>query len=249
MLVIAGHDPAGAGLQADIETIAALGGRASTLVTCLTTQSSRGIAGMTPTPAALLLGQAACLLNDIRPPAACKIGLVPDLETLRAVVQILALLPSGTPIVVDPVLGAAAGGGVASAGLAEHFLSELLPKATLCTPNMRELRRLAEVGGAGLQQVLKASPWCLAKGADEPGETVVHQLFQDSRLYAEYRWPRIEGVFHGSGCMLASAISVLLAGGMTVAAAVAYGLSYTWRALTNAFDPGGAQLLPSRPPL
>lgn len=248
VLVVAGHDPAGAGIQADIETIAALGCRAATLITCLTTQSSRGVRSVYPTPGYLLLEQAACLLSDIAPPMACKIGLIPNEDSLDAVLEILNLLPAGTPVIVDPVLGATGGGRLSESSMPGSLATRLLPRATLATPNTGEFRRLT--GMASDPDVITqiASEWCLIKAADEPGDTIVHRLYQHGCLFAAYHWPKIEGVFHGSGCTLASAISAFIARGESLATAVAHGLDYTWRALAmSPIDPGGVQLLPGRP--
>lgn len=247
MLVIAGHDPAGAGVQADIETLTALGCRPFSLITCLTTQNSRGVLAVNPTSGALLRQQGDCLLSDIASPRVCKIGLVPNEECLQAVLEILDLLPSRTPVIVDPVLGATAGGLSASVSMTETLRAKLLPRASLATPNTNELRRLSSGDSttSAVQDI--PSTWCLLKGADEPGETIAHRLFRHGVLFAEYQWPRIEGIFHGSGCTLASAISAFIARGESVASAVSHGLAYTWRALEMATDPGGAQLLPGRP--
>ncbi len=247
VLVVAGHDPSGAGIQADIETIGALGCRAFTLVTCLTSQNSRGVRSVTPTPKAMLFSQAECLLSDMNAPGACKIGLIPDEECLEAVVDILGLLPADIPVILDPVLGATAGGPLAASSLPHSLLKHLIPRATLVTPNLRELRRLVDAAGAPRETRSLSCEWCLVKGADEPGETITHRLFHQTALFAEYHWPRIDGVFHGSGCTLASAISAFIARGEPVATAVAHGLAYTWRALSVAIAPGGVQLLPSRP--
>ena len=247
VLVIAGHDPSGAGIQADIETLGALGCRAFTLITCLTAQNSRGVRSVIPTSRTMLFSQADCLLSDMSAPIACKIGLIPNEESLQAVVDVLRLLPANTPVILDPVLGATAGGPLAGDGMPKSLLKHLIPRVTLVTPNLRELRRLVDASGAPLSTRSLSCEWCLVKGADEPGETITHRLFQESALFAEYQWPRIDGVFHGSGCTLASAISAFIARGAPVATAVAHGLAYTWRALSIAIAPGGAQLLPSRP--
>lgn len=247
VLMIGGHDPGGAGLQADIETAAALNCRALSLVTCLTTQNSRRVAGVRPTEANELLEQAACLLEDITSPSACKLGLIPTPEVLQAVLQILHWLPQGTPIVVDPVLGATAGSGLSATGMPALLQSQLLPQATLATPNLKERRCLLESGGSAGSDDRPDSEWCLVTGADEPGDVIWHRLFHGKILFATYQWPRIDGVFHGSGCTLATAAACFMALGESVPMAVAHAQSYTWRALCRGVDLGGVQLLPSRP--
>jgi hydroxymethylpyrimidine/phosphomethylpyrimidine kinase len=248
VLVIAGHDPGGAGIQADIETASALGCRALTLVTCLTTQNSRRVQAILPTEADLLLAQADCLLEDIAAPSACKLGLIPTPGVLQAVLRIIESLPAGTPIIVDPVLGATAGGPLSSGEMPERIRRELLPLATLSTPNQKEFRKLC--GSSGLQEPIPelVGEWCLITGADVPDDTITHQLFGRGLLYAEFHWPRLDGVFHGSGCTLATAAASFIARGETIPAAVAHAQSYTWEALRTGIDTGATQFLPSRPP-
>lgn len=246
VLVIAGHDPAGAGIQADIETAASLGCYAATLVTCLTTQNSRGVQAILPTPAAALLAQATCLLEDITAPVVCKLGLIPDLETLEVVLEIInRLLPAGTRVVVDPVLGATAGGPLSRPEMAAAIATRLLPVCTVATPNKREFSRLeqaaCELGGA-----TSTAAWTLITGADEPGNIIRHELQQGRRRYADYDWPRIDGIFHGSGCTLATAVAAFLAHGMSVPVAVGQALNYTWNTLLRPTAPGGSQYLPGR---
>ncbi len=246
VLVIAGHDPAGAGIQADIETAASLGCYAATLVTCLTTQNSRGVQAILPTPAAALLAQATCLLEDITAPVVCKLGLIPNLETLEVVLEIISrLLPVGTRVVVDPVLGATAGGPLSRPEMAAAIATRLLPVCTVATPNKREFSRLeqaaCEPGGAA-----NTADWTLITGADEPGNIIRHELRQGRRRYADYDWPRIDGIFHGSGCTLATAVAAFLAHGMSVPVAVGQALNYTWNTLLRPTAPGGSQYLPGR---
>ena len=247
VLVIAGHDPAGAGIQADIETAASLDCYVATLVTCLTAQNSRGVQAILPTPAAALLAQATCLLEDITAPVVCKLGLVPNLETLEVVLEIIScLLPVGTRVVVDPVLGATAGGPLSRPEMAAAIATRLLPVCTVATPNQREFSRL-EQAAAELGGTTSTADWTLTTGADEPGNIIRHELHQGRRLYANYDWPRINGVFHGSGCTLATAVAAFLGHGMSVPMAVGQALNYTWNTLLRPLAPGGAQYLPGRP--
>ena len=247
LLVIAGHDPSGAGLQADLETAAALGCRAASLITCLTIQNTRGVKAKLPTTPKFLEEQAAWLLEDLRPPAACKLGLIPTLEVLEAVLNILAMLPVGTPIILDPVLGASAGGPLSESSMARAIRERLLPLTALSTPNLGEARRLFDNDGTPQVRAGSSLGWVLTTGADEPGNRITHRLHQADELFAVYHWPRLRGVFHGSGCTLTTAAAAFLARGESVPTAVAHALSYTWRALAHAVDTGSAQFLPSRP--
>lgn len=240
VLVIAGHDPGGAGIQADIETLLALGCRAASLVTCLTTQNSRAALERAATPPEMLERQARALLEDIQPPAACKIGLIPDRGVLAAVGRIVQSLPENVPIVLDPVLGASTSGILVDPDVASALSRELMPRALVTTPNASEARHL---GWPGLQ----ARAWTLVTGADEPGETIQHRLFRGPALYASSTWQRLPGRYHGSGCSLASALAGFLARGEPVAAAASRALCWTWRALLDPVDRGAEQVLPGRP--
>lgn len=240
VLVVAGHDPGGAGVQADIETLLALGCRAASLVTCLTTQNSRHAWERLVTPPEMLLRQAEALLGDIQPPAACKIGMIPDPGVLAAVGKILDFLPASTPVVLDPVLGASAGGLLVDPRVAPAISEALAKRVLISTPNAAEARRL-DWPTSG------APAWTLVTGADEPGEAIEHRLFRGKSLYASSTWTRLPGRYHGSGCSLASSLAGFLARGEPVAAAVAHALDWTWHALLVPLDRGADYLLPGRP--
>lgn len=247
MLVIGGHDPSGAGIQADIETAASLGCHAASLVTCLTAQNTGYVAEVIPTSPALLREQFALLSADLSAFVTCKIGLIPTLDVLAAVIDIVRGLPAATPVVLDPVIAAGSGAALMQDEVRAQLVRELWPLCTVCTPNVGEARRLAQAMEVSVEEWLRTIPgWILLKGADEATDDVVHHLLRDGSLFASYRWPRLSGSYHGSGCTLASAIAAALAHGETVATAVASGLDYTWRSLVHPLDIGGAQYLPRR---
>ncbi len=248
VLVIGGHDPSGAGIQADNETLFALGCHAATTVTALTVQTTRGVRRVAPVAADLLREQVSALREDFRPFAACKVGLVPSAELVDAVADLVAAMP-GVPVVVDPVLGAGGGGALGTDGARARLSERLLPLATVVTPNMNEARRLVgDSDVAVLGRALSAGTrrYALLTGADEATREVAHRLYRDGALFAEYRWPRLPHRYHGSGCTLASAIAAFLAHGATPAVACARAQAYTWSALTRAHEVGGDQLIPGR---
>jgi hydroxymethylpyrimidine/phosphomethylpyrimidine kinase len=247
ILVIGGHDPSGAGIQADIETAASLDCHAVSLVTCLTAQNTGYVAEVISTSASLLRRQFELLRDDLAPFAACKIGLIPTLEVLAVVVDIVRGLPAETPVVLDPVIAAGSGAALMQGEVRARLVEDLWPLCTICTPNAGEARRLAQAVEMDVEALLRRmSGWTLLKGADEATADVRHHLFRDGNLFATYRWPRLGGSYHGSGCTLASALASALAHGKPVATAVAGGLDYTWRALVDPLDIGGAQYLPRR---
>lgn len=248
VLCIGGHDPTGgAGIQADIETVSALGGRATSLVTALTAQDTLNAAALWPVARDAFARQMDTLLADIQPDA-IKLGMLGSTEIAGEVAVRLARF--GGPVVVDPVL--AAGGGFAMSGreLAETIVERILPLSTLVTPNRAEASALtgnsdpeqaaAELLDAGAGSVL------LTGTDDTRGKTVQHRLFTRERSPLVLSVPRLRGSFHGSGCTLASACATNLALGQALEAAVDNALAFTRQALEHADCPGRGQSLPRR---
>ena len=248
ILCIGGHDPTGgAGIQADIETVTALGGRALTLITALTAQDTRNIASIQAVSAAFFGGQLDRLRDDIRPDA-IKIGLLGSTELVPAIRGLLQGFKG--PVVLDPVLAAGGGFDLDGSELAEAMVAELLPLVSLATPNRAEARRLTgcdDTEKAARSLLQAGTSAVLLTGADEArGEQVVNRLFsKDGRIHA-FEWPLLPHVYHGSGCTLASACTTRLALGDELNDAVEHAQRFTWDALTRASQPGGGQWLPWR---
>lgn len=248
ILSIGGHDPTGgAGIQADIETITALGARATTLVTTLTTQDSHNIyaiEAVAPEPFEARLRK---LTRDI-PPHAVKIGMIGSVGLIPVLQQLIS--DSGVPLVLDPVLAAGGGFDIGNAGLAGGILDCLVPLSTLITPNRAEARRLTGSDDAehAAQLLLESGAGAvLLTGADEAeGRRVINLLFQRGQPVRSFDWPRLPHGYHGSGCTLASACVTRLALGDDPVAAVAAAQEFTWQALRQADRPGSGQWLPGR---
>lgn len=248
VLCIGGHDPTGgAGLQADIETVSALGVRALTLVTALTAQDTSNIRRIENVSPDLLAECFDTLVSDIEPNVV-KIGLLASVESIRLLTPRLADLAA--PLVIDPVLAAGGGYRTADAALVEALVSNLAPIASLMTPNRAELRRLGNSADTEISVARLLDTGCravLATGADEAsGDTVENRLWQSGHAVETYRWPRLHASYHGSGCTLASACAAGLASGLTLTSAVAGAQRFTHDALSRAESPGGAQRLPNR---
>lgn len=250
VLCFSGLDPSGgAGLQADIEAIAALGGHAAVVCTALTVQDSNRVYGFEPVSPALIRQQAEAVLKDL-PVAAIKIGMLGSGETARTVGELLQAHPQ-IPVVLDPVLASNSGGNLAQNDLAQAVLA-LLPLATLLTPNTVEARRLSD--NDSLPEAVRClrelgARNLLLKGGHEPGNDLLNQLFEGQELTQESRWQRLPGEYHGSGCTLASAIAVGLAAGLPLKEAVAQAESYVYQALSRADRPREeGQFLPVRVP-
>jgi len=247
ILFIGGHDPSGgAGLQADIETAAVLGCRATSLVTCLTAQNSHDVKSLVPQDAGHFSHQADTLLADIRPDV-IKIGLLGDADIASVCADLLQGLK--TPVVLDPVLTAGGGTDLAGKALLDTIRKRLLPQTTLLTPNRAEARRLAQTDHtqAASQRILELGcQHVLITGADEAESTqVINRLYGNDETI-DFPWPLLPHTYHGSGCTLASACACELAHGLPVEQAVHNAQQFTWRSLKHAEQVGGGQWLPNR---
>jgi hydroxymethylpyrimidine/phosphomethylpyrimidine kinase len=241
VLTFAASDPTGgAGLQADLLTLAALGCHPLSVLTGLTVQDTSGVEHLEAISADLVARQARALLAET-PVAAFKAGVLASAENVRVVAEIAAR-HAGTPLVVDPVLASGRGDPLASDAVRKALLEALVPRTTLLTPNTLEAQRL---GGA--QRLLDlGARYVLVTGTHDQTAEVINRLYDASGLVREDRWPRLPGSYHGSGCTLASAVAAALAKGRNVPEAVREAQEYTWQALAAAFRSGAGQLLPNR---
>jgi len=247
ILLIGGHDPSGgAGLQADLETVAAHACQAVSLVTCLTAQDTRNVRKLYPQPAANFRRQLEVLLSDINP-VMLKIGLLGEARLASVLADCLQQLD--TPVVLDPVLAAGGGTDLASAALLEVIRERLLPRTRLLTPNRAEARRLSgsENAESAAQALLQTGcQQVLLTGADEAEAGQVRNSLFNADGRVDYDWPSLPHVYHGSGCTLASACACQLALGLAPAEAVRAAQQFTWDALRRANRPGKGQHIPNR---
>ena len=248
VLAIAGHDPSGAaGIQADIETIAAADCQCISLITALTIQNTADFLGLIPQQAQQFRQQCLTLLSDIDIDA-CKIGLIGDLPIAETITEILDQL-SGVPLVYDPVINAGVGKPLATDELTAYISRELLPRADVLTPNCREARQLTghdDIYEAGKQLVACGCPHVLVTGADEDTARVCNILFHSQGDPVQYDWERLAGMYHGSGCTLSSAIAANLANGMEPVTAIEAAQEFTWKSLKNGHRYGRNQIHPNR---
>lgn len=246
VLVIAGSDPSGgAGLQADIKTVTALGGYAMAAVTALTVQNTKGLTGVLAVPPGFIRDQIIAVLDDIGADA-IKIGMIGEREAADMLVSVLADRARDIPIVLDPVLIATSGDALAGEGVAAVIRRDLMPLAALATPNTDELaalsgaavRRAEDVAGAAAEIFRWSAPRALlAKGGHLSGAEVADILFEAGRAgpAAVFRNARIETrAGHGTGCTLASAIATGLAQGRDLQNAIARAIAYVREALLAA---------------
>jgi len=251
VLAFSASDPTGgAGVQADLLTIASLGGHPLSVLTALTAQDTRGVDALLAVEPAWITRQASMLLEDI-PVAAFKVGVLGSARNAGAVAAILAQHPR-IPVVLDPVLASGRGDPLADHETVQALRSALLPLTTVLTPNSLEARRLALAApDAVLADCARAltglgCKYVLVTGTHEPGAQVVNTLYGAAGMLREDHWPRLAGDYHGSGFTLASAVTAFLARGLAIEDAVREAQAYTWKALQAGFRPGRGQQLPDR---
>ena len=251
VLAFAASDPTGgAGLQADLLTLASLGCHPLSVLTAVTAQDTSGVEGLLALEPEWIARQARRVLADI-PAAAFKVGVLGSARNAEAVAQILGG-HARTPMVLDPVLASARGHPLSDGETVQALRSALLPMTTVLTPNSLEARRLAHAApGAALADCARAltdlgCKYVLITGTHEPGDQVVNTLYSASGKLREDRWPRLAGEYHGSGCTLASAVAAFVAKGLAIEDAVREAQVYTWKTLQAGFRPGHGQNLPNR---
>ncbi len=240
VLIIAGSDSGGgAGIQADIKTVTALGGYAATAITALTVQNTLGVHGVHPQPLDLIEAQARAVLDDIGADA-IKTGMLGSVEVVERVATILDT--ADAPAVVDPVMIAKGGSPLLPDAAIEAVRRLMVPRAALLTPNAPEAEALTGLGVADLDGQRRAGEALLAlgaravlmKGGHVPGETVVDLLLTptgETLLEGERVDTRHT---HGTGCTLASACAAGLAKGLPLEVAVAEAWAYVAEAIRRA---------------
>lgn len=255
VLVFAASDPsAGAGIQADILTLASLGCHPLTAVTAITVQDTVGVESIHPVDPEILERQARSLLEDM-PVAAFKIGVLGSVENIVTVAEIVSDYPD-VPLIFDPVLASGRGDEFSSEDMLSAMGELLLPQTTILTPNSPEARRLAERDDdegepdpdeCARRLIEMGAQYVLLTGTHENTPQVVNTLYGEAGVVLRRdRWDRLPGSYHGSGCTLASAVAACLAGGASIEDAVRDAQEFTWQALDKAFRPGMGQFIPDR---
>lgn len=254
VMSFAGSDPTGgAGLQADLLTLASLGCHPLTVVTAITVQHTSGVDALLPLGADWVDRQARALLEEMTV-SAFKLGALGSPENAAAVAQLLGEYPD-VPVVVDPVLASARGDPLSSADLVDAMRDLIIPLATILTPNSLEARLLASRGhdadGLPLEECARrlielGCAHVLVTGTHETTADVINTLYGAGGAVRSDHWDRLPGSFHGSGCTLASAIAARLAHGAVIEQAVYEAQAFTWQALAAGFRPGAGQHLPDR---
>ncbi len=256
VLTFGATDPSGgAGLQADILTIASMGCHPLSVVTAVTVQDTRGVDDILPIDAEWVSDQARAVLEDM-PVAAFKIGLLGSVENIAAIAEVISDYPD-IPLVFDPVLASGRGDELADEDMLDALRELLLPQTTILTPNSIEARRLIQdedndednpdLAECAKRIVQLGCEYVLVTGTHEHTPKVINTLYGENGLLVRSdSWVRLSGIYHGSGCTLASAIASLLANGLSMNEAVKEAQEFTWQTLQYAFRPGMGQHIPDR---
>ena len=248
VLCFSGHDPSGgAGIQADIETLASHQCHACTVITALTEQNSHNARKIIPQDSEDFIDQACYIFADMTIDA-IKIGMIGSPDIALAIEHILSEHPE-IPVIFDPVLAAGGGASFADDSLLRIIVDSLLPWTTVLTPNGVEARKLAgqqNLETSALTLLEKGCQYVLVTGGHEHGENISNRLFHQNQCVETYTWNRLPGEYHGSGCTLAASIAALTAHGLGVVSAIAEAQEYTWNSLNAAYLPGTGQQFPNR---
>jgi hydroxymethylpyrimidine kinase/phosphomethylpyrimidine kinase/thiamine-phosphate diphosphorylase len=242
VLSIAGSDSGGgAGIQADLKTIAALGCFGTTAITAVTAQNTVGVSAIQALPATFLAQQIDAVLSDIGTDA-IKIGMLHDAEVVAVVASALRRYPV-PHVVLDPVMVATSGDVLMAPDTMGVLIASLLPRVSLVTPNLDELGLLCGQTITSPEQALDCAAQLLrmgaravlVKGGHLPGNTVVDTLVDTRGVRLRLVAPRIHSVnLHGTGCTLSSAIASFLARGLALEAAITQAHAYVRAALEGA---------------
>ncbi|MDP2012106.1 MAG: bifunctional hydroxymethylpyrimidine kinase/phosphomethylpyrimidine kinase [Phenylobacterium sp.] len=240
VLIIAGSDSGGgAGIQADIKTVTALGGYAATAITAITAQNTLGVHGVHAIPPAMVEAQARAVLDDLGADAV-KTGMLGDVEMVERVAAILDTVR--VPVVVDPVMVAKGGSNLLAPNAVDAVRALMIPRANVLTPNAPEAEALSglpvhttdDLRRAGERLLTLGAQAVLMKGGHVEGDTVIDVLmtpdgetsFEGERLDTRHT--------HGTGCTLASAVAAGLAQGLSLTEAVARAWAYVHEAMRQA---------------
>jgi len=243
VLIIAGSDPSGgAGIQADIKTVTALGGYAMTAITALTVQDTRGVYDIMPVPLDIIREQIKVCIHDIGVDA-IKIGMMGSADTASMISEILYEEAKDVAKILDPILVATSGDMLAGEGVTQVIVDELMPQsAILMTPNAPELAQLSGLSVHDSDSLLKAgeklSKKCscpmLLKGGHIEGSDVIDIVLNVGPVKT-YKNKKIETTStHGTGCTLSSAIATGCAQELSLHQSIERAIDYVRKAIETA---------------
>jgi hydroxymethylpyrimidine kinase / phosphomethylpyrimidine kinase / thiamine-phosphate diphosphorylase len=244
-LSIAGSDSgAGAGIQADLKTFSALGVYGCTAITAITAQNTREVTSIFGLPDDIIRKQIRSIMSDI-PPDAIKIGMVHSKEIIQSIYD--SLMHTKIPIVLDPIFSAGSGSKLLLDNAFESFVSELVPIATLITPNLMEAEKLAGVQitseGDAIEAARKIKKLgvenVIIKGGHSNTNSVIDILLhRNKRVYKLANTRIAVKESHGSGCNFSASITALLARGFQIVDACKIANQYVHKSIGNALKLG-----------
>lgn len=252
VVCFSGLDPTGgAGIQADIETLAALGCHALPIISSLTVQTTSNVLATHSVDADLIRRQFSALLESGLEISAIKLGLIDSIQTLRCIAEI-ANQQKNIPLIADPVLKAGGGYDFGNQKLIEEYVQLVLPNCLVLTPNTHELNRLSPLSETEEEALADlCNHGCkhvLLTGTHRNSLDVSNRLYSLNHRTVDktWSWPRLEHEYHGSGCTLASALAAGLAHGLDIVTAAFNAQKFTWDALNRALPRQFGQSFPDR---
>ncbi len=244
VLTIAGFDGSGgAGIQADIKTISSLGCYATSVLTALPVQNTKGVRSIYPIPVQAVVEQIRAVMDDIVPDA-IKIGMVHTSELVDTISTTLLEYPQ-VPIVFDPVMVATSGHRLIEEATINAIKEKLFPLAAVLTPNMDEAAVLADMEVKTPEHMRVAAErikalgckTILLKGGHLESEQIISLFLDEAQQFREFKSTKLDtNNTHGSGCTLSSAIASFIAQGKSLVKAVALAQEYVFQAIDAGKD-------------
>jgi hydroxymethylpyrimidine/phosphomethylpyrimidine kinase len=242
VIVVAGSDSGGgAGIQADIKTVTALGGYAATAVTAITDQNTKGVHGVQPVPPQFVSSQIESILKDIGADI-IKTGMLGSVEVIAAIAAALDKWGLNIPRIVDPVMVAKGGHSLITDDAVAFLKNKLVSGAAVVTPNLPEaevltglkVKTVADMEAAASHLLKLGAQAVLLKGGHLEGDHIVDMLITEDQIQT-FESSRIDSTStHGTGCTLASGIATSLAQGLSLVDSVARARNFVITAIETA---------------
>ncbi|AZT85765.1 hydroxymethylpyrimidine/phosphomethylpyrimidine kinase [Marinobacter sp. NP-4(2019)] len=246
--MLSGLDPSGgAGIQADIQAVTALGCHPLPVLSCLTVQDTRNVYDASAVDAELIRRQLDCVAADA-PIHAIKTGALGNAEVVEVLVEFLGKHPD-IPVITDPVIKAAGGGDLADEALIRAMKEHLFSRAEMITPNGVELALLGDSDEPAEAAQLLMAAGCqsvLATGGHGEGPQIINTLYTQEAEPLYWHIERVGGEYHGTGCTLAAAIAAGRAQGLSPRAAISQAQNFVNHAILHALEVGHGQPVPDR---
>jgi len=249
VLCFSGLDPTGgAGIQADIESIANHGAHAAPIITATTVQDTQNVISFQPIDASIILKQARAILKDMKI-SAIKIGMLGSGETAEAIYTLFRQ-HRDIPIILDPILVAGGGTSLIRKNLIDAINTLIIPSTYIVTPNIPEALQLTNTKTApeAAAKILNklGAEHVLLTGTHANNSDVIHKLYKQFEIQKFFKYKRLKHEYHGSGCTLAASLAALIAHKMEPVNACQNALDYTYKTLQHANALGHGQLIPNR---